>query len=347
MEQALQSTGNVTHLVMDDRRGISVEVWLDPANQRARADSTTTAALITEGYDPRPAGYRISEIIANGRTYDEIPSLSSANTPDESLSLALPWFVSSDKADTPAVQYSTVTRGRAGGKDVLTVNEVADAGIDVPFAVWPTDSPFLCPLQRTLTVDASSYLPVSLDVTLLCQQERYPTDYEYQIIYSSIEFLDEGTLPDAQFSPEAVRDSIIGEELAALKASPFDVYWLGSVLPASLKINGDDGLSDARANWPSQDGEVAYFDYSPVHSSPGGLGIYEWPKGDEGLFCTTEWPVSGTAEVVTRFGPALFCDAQEQQLVFTIGNTMVRLEYGLNNGPQWFIDRANALVPLK
>lgn len=345
--QALQPTGQVTRLVIHDDRGFDVEVWVDSDGARARADNTTTTKLVTEGYYPRPAGYRISEIIANGETCDEIPSLSCANTADELLSLVLPWFVSAEEKNAPPVQSSTVHRETSEGSELLVLDEVTegDGSPPLPFAIWPSDNIF-CPLRRTLAVDPSSFLPVYFDVTLLCESQGYPPDYHYHATYSNIEFLDEGSVPETMFSPEAVRSEILDDELTKLKASPFQVYWLGSELPENLKINADDGLADARANWVSEDGDAAYFVYSPVHSSPAGLSIYELPKGQVGLHCMMEWPVSGTRDVTTKFGPALYCDAQEKQLVLTIGETVIRLVYSLGT-PEWFVERANALVPLR
>jgi len=332
--EVLQPTDQVTHLTADDKdRGINVEVWLDADGLRARADSISN-------------GHRISEIITNGRTYEEIPSLSSANTPDALLSLALPWFISTKESLVVPIQSSTARRERLDGAEVLVVEEVTE-GDDwrIPYSIWPSDE-FFCPVRRILAVDSSSYLPVYFDVTLLCQSEGYPGDYHYHAVYSNIEFLDRDSVPEAQFSPEAARAEILDEELMQLKDSPFDVYWLGSELPDNLKITADDGLKDARTNWPSEEGEAAFFAYSQLHSTGNGLEIYEWPAGDSGLHCAKEWPVSGTKNVTTKFGPALYCDAGQHQLVLTAAGTMLRLEYSLGDA-QWFVDRANALIPLE
>jgi hypothetical protein len=336
--QALQPIDKITHLTIDDKeRGITFEVWVDAQGSRARADRTEN-------------GHRLSEIIVNGRTYDEIPSLSSANTPDVTGSLALPWFVAPDERFAPVVESSGVNKKQVDGRQVVTVQQITSLGDnELPFSVpalFADADP--CPLRRSLTVDQSSYLPISFDVTVLCQTQGLPRDYGYTAAYSRIEFLDRDSLPESLFSPEAARAQIIAEELAALKASTFDVYWLGPDFPTNLEITADDGLIDARADWRSQDGEVAYFKYGRIHSSPAGLEIYEWPKGDEGRFCLAEWPVSSAVEVMTKFGPALYCDAQEHQLMFTVGATQIRLVEGFLDSPkQDLIDRANALISLK
>ena len=332
--EVLQPAGQVTHLTVDDKdRGINVEVWLDADGLRARADSISN-------------GHRISEIITNGRTYEEIPSLSSANTPDALLSLALPWFISTKESLVVPIQSSTARRERLDGAEVLVVEEVTE-GDDwrIPYSIWPSDE-FFCPVRRILAVDSSSYLPVYFDVTLLCQSEGYPGDYHYHAVYSNIEFLDRDSVPEAQFSPEAARAEIIDEELGKLKASPFNVYWLGEELPTDLRVTPDDGLADARAERPSEDGKAAFFAYTSLHSTGNDLEVYEWPVGESGPHCLQEWPVSGTKDVATKFGPALYCDAQEDQLVLTIGNTMIRL-VSPGSTAEWLIDRANALVLLK